>query len=353
MVENTPVKYTSKILKATALLDDTKTLLSLQTAQEKNWETERRSYLEPKPVDRNTIKREILGEIFAEPRLKNYRFKELRNFKVGISVDGVRVGEEGQIPLSLIIAEDTEEFFLRVKETRGESRQASHQNNVYWVMALNNEIDDLVANLYASRQMVAKYDQLRAQNRITSVELDCLANEKTEALHLQSRLREKVAAVLLAGTGLFKGISKDGSVLGKTLAEAFKKFFDFAVPDLYPKLEMGVRPLRGTEAEEVLKAASLSSLPQVFYSGENGLNLVVKEEGSKYVPNPVAEIAKEVHDYLTREHSYGNKVTGKIMEDHFQGVGYGWDRDMLRLVLAVLLRAGSIEVTYQGRRYSN
>jgi len=125
------------------------------------------------------------------------------------------------------------------------------------------------------------------------------------------------------------------------------------VPDLYPKLEMGVRPLKGTEAEEVLKAASLSSLPQVFYSGENGLNLVVKEEGSKYVPNPAAEIAKEVHDYLTREHSYGNKVTGKITEDHFQGVGYGWDRDMLRLVPAVLLRAGSIEVTYQGRRYSN
>jgi hypothetical protein len=56
------------------------------------------------------------------------------------------------------------------------------------------------------------------------------------------------------------------------------------VPDLYPKLEMGSRPLKGTEAEEVLKAVDLKALPQVFYGGEQGLNLVVKD-GAKFVPN--------------------------------------------------------------------
>ncbi len=76
-------------------------------------------------------------------------------------------------------------------------------------------------------------------------------------------------------------------------------------------------------------------------------------EDGKPVFNASADVAKEIMDYIRHEHSYGNKVTGKSLEEHFQGIGYGWERDMLRLVLAVLLRAGTIEVTYQGRRFRN
>ena len=44
---------------------------------------------------------------------------------------------------------------------------------------------------------------------------------------------------------------------------------------------------------------------------------------------------------------------GKALEQRFGGIGYGWDRDMLRLILALLFRAGEIEVTYQGNRFHN
>ena len=140
--------------------------------------------------------------------------------------------------------------------------------------------------------------------------------------------------------------------LGKNLSEILKKLYGHAVPDLYPKLEMGSRPLKGTEAEDFLKAADLKALPPLFYGGEQGLGLVVKD-GAKFVPNPAADIAKEVLDYLVGEHGYGNKEsrTGKALEKKFGGIGYGWDRDMLRLVLAVLFRAGSIEITHAGEKF--
>ena len=323
----------------------------LQTAQEKNWDTERRSN-SPRTRDRNEILREALREIFSDPKLKTYRYRNLKNFRVGITVDGNPTGDEGQIPLSIITAEDDEAFPGKVAEVRNESRQSTHSNDLYWVFALTPEIDTLVVNVYASRQMVNKYNQLRSQNRITNEEAASLSGEKNEVMRLQSRMHEKMTQALERGQGLFRGVSRDASALGKTLGEILKKLFDSAVPDLYPKLEMGVRDLKGTEAEEVLKAANLSALPQVFYGGEQGLNLVIPED-ARYVLNPAADIAKEVMDYIRREHAYGNKVTGKSLEEYFQGTGYGWDRDMLRLVLAVLLRAGSIEVTYQGRRYRN
>ena len=117
---------------------------------------------------------------------------------------------------------------------------------------------------------------------------------------------------------------------------------------------MASRPLKGDEAEQILKAADLKALPNVFYVGDHGLGLVVKD-GPKNIVNTSADVAKEVLDYLKSEHSYGNKDSrmGKALEKRFGGTPYGWERDMLRLILATLFRAGEIEVTYQGNRYHN
>ena len=341
-------------LQAAQFVRNTEEGWKLQTAQEKNWETERRGHLDPKQKDRNDILRETLGEIFTDPKLKTYRYRDLRSFRVGITVDGVRAGDEGQITLALQSADDREAWAGQFAATQDESRQPAHWNDLYWVFGLTAGVDDLAANLYASREMVKKYDQLRAQNRISHEEAACLQAEKVEVLRLQGRVREKTAETLVAGAGLFRGYARHGADLGKTPAEIFKKLLDAVVPNLYGKLEMGARPLKGTEPEEVLKAANLNGLSQVFYGGDAGLGLVVKE-GAKFVPNPSANIAKEILDYLNREHAYGNRDTrtGKALEGHFGGLGYGWDLDVLRLVLAVLFRAGAVELTYNGRRHDS
>lgn len=346
----TPVQGALDRLKAAQFVRETDEGYKLQTAQEKNWDTERRAHLAPKPKDRNDVKREALAEIFAEPKVKTYRYKNLRSFDVGVAVDGTRAGSEGSILLSVVIADDAGELGGKLDQARDESRQATRQNDVYWAFALTPEIDDLIAGLYASRQMVLKYDQMRAQNQITAEESTLLSAEKQEALRLLARLREKLEAALVAGTGQFRGVARDGSALGTNVSEVFQKLLDAVVPDLFPKLEMGVRQLRGSEAEEVLKAANLNGLPQVLYDGPQGFGLIV-QEGARWVPNQSAAVAKEVLDYLRKEHSYGNKVTGKSLEEHFGGLGYGWEREVLRLILAVMLRAGAVEVTYQGRRF--
>jgi len=322
----------------------------LQTAQEKNWETEKKA-LDPKPRDRNEIVRYALREVFGEPVLRTYRHKDYRTFRIGISVDGTTVGDEGDIRVSLSMAEDDSEMSNRINETRDESRKKAHENDVYWVFSLAPEIDELVAQLFASRKMVEKYDQLRAQSKIAPDMITCLQDEKNAVLNTQSRLRDKITEALERGTGMFQGVARDASSLGKSLGEIIKKFLEQVVPDLYPKLEMGSRPLRGDEPDVFLKAADLKALPQVFYVGERGLELVTKE-GSKYVPNPSADVAKEVRDYLASQHEYGNREAclGKALENRFNGTPYGWERDVLRLVLAVLFRAGVIEVSFGGQK---
>lgn len=308
-------------------------------------------YSTVKPKDRNNIKREFVTEIFSEPNLSKYHYKGIKHFKVGLDVDGTRL-VDGQVPVYIRVAEDMDAFSAKVSEIRTESRSPDNKYCIYWVFSLTSDIDNLIMNLHASHQIMIKYDNLRAQNKISRDEVTCLSMERSQAPRLKSRLLDKFKRAMTSGCGVFRGFSKDASDLGKNLPEIMKKLFDWAVPDIYPKLEMGARDLKGTEAEEVLKSTNLKGLPQIFYESREGGGLIVKE-GSKFVPNPSADIAQEIFNYITKMSGYGETLTGKTLESHFGGFEYGWDRDMLRLVLAVLMRAGSIEVTYKGRRFDD
>ena len=325
----------------------------LQTAQEKNWETGRRGHLKPKPRERNEITRSVLKEIFSEPSLRTFRYKDFRTFRIGLAVEGSQL-DGGDLPINVCVAEDNDDLSGRINSIRDESRQSSHENDVYWAFALNSDIDDLVGQLHASRKMAEKYDQLRAQNKISPDEATCLQDEKRAVPDHQNRLRRKMGDALEQGTALSRGVSWDGADLGNGLGEIIKKLMTEAVPNLYPKLEMGARPIDRDHAELLLKTVDLKALPEVFYAGDKGLGLVI-EEGQKYIANVSAEVCKEVYGYLVSEQEYGNKETrtGKALERRFGGIGYGWELDMLRLLLATLFRAGTIEATHQGSRYHN
>ncbi|HUY31328.1 MAG TPA: BREX system P-loop protein BrxC [Pirellulales bacterium] len=341
-------------LHAAQFIRNTEDGWKLLTKKEKSWEDERRGHLDPKPREQNDIRKQVLEQIFDEAEFKTYRFKNYRTFRVGIGIDGARLGDEGDLPLSLGVADDADDLTSRLTEAREESRRQARENDVYWLFCLTPEIDEIVGQLHASRKMVEKYDQLRSRNTITPDEAACLQDEKSTALTYQDRLRDKLTAAMEKGTGMFRGVQKDAASLGKDLGEILKKLFAEVVPFLYPKLEMGARPLKGDEAEQILKAADLKALPIIFYAGDNGLALVVKD-GPKSVVSVTAPVAKEVLDYLKSEHSYGNKESrmGKALERRFCGTPYGWEQDMVRLILAALLRAGEIDVTYQGNRYAN
>lgn len=323
----------------------------LQTAQEKNWETSRRS-IAAKPADRNRIKKDILKEIFSDHRMNTYRYKNLRNFRVGIQVDGEKIMDEGDFQINLMVADDPSDYKDYTRQARDLSRSETGKNQLFWVVPLSEDIHDVVEELHRSREMISSHERIAAQGKLPPDESHCLNDEKIREDRIRRDLKAKLSGVLKISTAYFRGIEKDVAVLGKELPDMARALFDFATPDLYPKLEMGARNLSGKETEQVLTAANLAGLPPVFYDGPDGLGLIIKQ-GAKFVPNGSAGIAKEIYEYLLSKFKYGEKVTGKGIEEHFGGIDYGWERDMIRLVLAVLLRAGLIEVTHQGQKFND
>ena len=74
----------------------------LQTAQEKNWETERRgSPRTEAPGAERDHPASRCEQIFGEPAFKTYRYQNYRIFRIGISVEGSHLGDEGDLPLTL------------------------------------------------------------------------------------------------------------------------------------------------------------------------------------------------------------------------------------------------------------
>ncbi|MBW2084043.1 MAG: hypothetical protein JRI39_13475 [Deltaproteobacteria bacterium] len=284
----------------------------------------------------------MIKEIFTDPKIRTYRYKNLRPFKMSLAIDGELVEQDGDVPLNLVTAWYQEETAERSKEARESS--VARPEEIFWVTQFDDEIHRLIYELFRSKEMISTHERLASQGKLTPEEASCLAEEKVRRDKNHRTLRAKLSEALQAGTGFFRGVQHDGSSLGQSLQEIFHSLLDIVIPHLYPKLEMGIRPLKGDESEKFLTAANLNGLPPLFYDGEDGLCLVTKE-GAKYVPNLSADICKEILSYLIKEYKYGN--------NHFQGMGYGWDRDVIQLVLAVLLRGGAVEVTYQGRKYRN
>ena len=53
--------------------------------------------------------------------------------------------------------------------------------------------------------MVEKYDQLRAQNKISTDESACLQDEKNSVMGYETRLRDKLVEAMERGTGHVPG----------------------------------------------------------------------------------------------------------------------------------------------------
>jgi len=345
------VEAVLKRLKSAQFVRETDEGWKLQTAQEKNWEQEKRGYASVKQSERNEILRRFVKEIFEASKARQYNYKGLRQFSLSLNLDGQSI-QAGQVELDLISADQAEDFSRRRAETESESRHDANRSRLFWLFLVPAPAETLIEDFFASQKMIERYTHLSGQQSITDLEKGLLASERGNIEKLETRLATELRSGLETGVCFFQSLKFEAGDLGAGVAAMTKGLCDKAIPTLYPKVELGCRELDGNEAEEFLKAANLNNLGPVFQPGDKGLNLVTKE-GTRYLPNMKAEIAQEIFGYLKKEHAYGNKVTGKQLADYFGGPGYGWDLEVVRLVLAVMFRAGAVEVTHQARRYRN
>jgi hypothetical protein len=324
---------------------------TLQNSAEKSWSEKRRA-IAPRANERTEALRTAVKDLFEKPELATVQCGALRPLKLGLTLDEHELTSGGQLPLYLVTAptaaamEGVDGVLAR---TWTRSQEHASQSKAFWVWAPTPRVDELLTRLLQS-DLLVRQEGHRAHGSNDHALLALIEEEKRQSDRLRDELQSALRDALALGVGVFRSVRYPAAELGVGLAAVLTVYFDRVVPDLYPHLGLGTRTIKGTEAEELLKSAALTGLPELFYASPKGLDLVVQKD-QRWVVNADAPVARLVLSSLREKHGYGTKVTGKLLEAEFGGLGYGWPVELVQVVLAALLRAGHVEVLHQGMRF--
>lgn len=326
---------------------------SLPTRDFINWKKKKDGIKTPLP-EKKQIVREAIRDIFSEQGISKYRYRNIKSFELSLILDGAEKGTAppGSLKLRLFSEDNTTDR----EEMRRKLQEASwgSKDDFHFLIYLEGRIDDLAAGIYRSEKMVSEYNQLKAQGKINSEEATILEEEKREEARLEGLLKQKITEAIGEGTAVFRGVVRDASDLGDGPEAIFRALFEENVPVLYPQLQHFNISLKGGEVEQLLKAANLNGLSAVFYREDVDEALLVKE-GASYKPNDRAVLLRSLMDHLKERKSYSDSAAlqGRALEEHFRGQGFGADPEVVKLGLALLFRAGRIEVSSGGQRFDS
>jgi len=308
----------------------------IPTPAEDDWELLRNG-ISPKPGDAHRLYAETLAS-FWQPQ-PSYTLFETKPFKAGLGIHGRDV-TSGDLTFQFHLADEGRDFEALANELRGRSQQERRQ--VFWTVPLDNTIDREIVEVFRSREMLARKER-ESMSEDTPL---LIAEERLRQRHHQDQLRRLLRAACLAGRVYFRGhdrspddsavdISKTAAeILGQVLPEVFDRFQEAAA-----KVN-DVR--RGTDA--LFTAQNLRGLPQVF----SQLNLLRDENGQtvfRVDSGPLREVLHRIEERA----NFGETASGRYLADEFAGEPFGWDFEVVRLLVLALMRAEKIEATSKGR----
>lgn len=306
---------------------------------EDDWERVRNG-TNPNPSDIRRLHREISSGFWSPAPA--YTLLNVRPFKAGLVIEG-REEERGDLFVHLALVDEGTAFVALAKELRARSQQ--ERDAIFWAVPVSDAIDRETVELFRSREMESK----KGREARTASETTLIGEEKIRGRRHQGELQRLLRAACLSGSAYFRGNDRSANPSGD-LARAVIEMLRQALPEVYPRFgEAAAKPAdlkRGFEA--IVTATDLQGLPPVFAA----LGLVRDEHGKTVLATDAPSV-REVTQEIERAASEGTKATGKSLVEHFGRPEFGWDFEVIRLLVTVLLRAGAIHVTHKAEVIDN
>jgi hypothetical protein len=308
----------------------------IPTPAEDDWERLRNG-ISPKPGDSHRLYSEVLSG-FWQPQPSHTLF-DTKTFKAGLAIHGREV-TGGDMMFQVHLADEGKEFDALAAELRTRSQQ--ERKHVFWAIGLTDAIDRETVELFRSKEMLARKERETKGEDTPAL----IAEERVRLRRHSDELRRLLRAACLSGRIYFRGNDRSptdravdvgktaAEVLGQVLPEVFDRFKEAAAKATDVK--------KGTDA--LFTAENLQGLPSVF----GGIGLLRDEKG-KTVFRTESGPLKEVLDRIEERANYGDTASGRYVTDEFAKEPFGWDFEVVRLLVLSLLRAGRIEATSKGQ----
>jgi hypothetical protein len=308
----------------------------IPTPAEDDWERVRNG-INPTPGDAHRLYSEMLTS-FWQPQPTHTLF-DTKTFKAGLAIRG-RDTVSGDIMFQVSLANDGPDFMELSSDLRTRSQQ--DRKSVFWAVTIDDTIDRETIEVFRSKQMVEK----KEREAKTADETALIGDEKVRLRRHQDVLRRMLRAATIAGRVSFRGNDRSpddravdmgksaAAILRDVLPEVFDRFKEAAARA--PEVKKGI--------DALFTAENLQGLPSVFAN----LGLLRDEGGSTVFcveSGPLAEVLSRIEERA----NYGETASGRFLADGLLDEPFGWDFDVVRLLVLSLLRAGKIQVTSKGQ----
>jgi len=307
----------------------------IPTPAEDDWDRLRNG-IGPKPGDSHRLYQEVLAGFWQPPPA--HTLVDTKTFKAGLAIHGREI-TAGDMMFQVHLAEDGNDFDALATELRTRSQQ--ERKHVFWAIALTDGIFREGEELFRSREILARKERETKGEDTPAL----IAEERVRLRRHEAELRRLLKAAALSGRIYVRGNDRSpndravdvgktaGEVLGTVLPEVFDRFKEAAAKATDVK--------KGTDA--LFTAENLQGLPSVF----GGLGLLRDEKGKTVFRTETGPL-KEVLDRIEERANYGDTASGRYLTDELSKEPFGWDFDVVRLLVLSLLRAGKIEATSKG-----
>lgn len=308
----------------------------IPTPAEDDWERVRNG-ISPKPGDAHRLYSEVLSG-FWQPQPSHTLF-DTKTFKAGLAIHG-RELTSGDLVFQLHLADDGPEFGALAAELRVRSQQ--ERKYVFWAVPLTNTIDHEIVELFRSRQMLAQKEREERGEDTPAL----MAEERLRQRHHHEELRRLLRAACLTGRVYFRGNDRSPGENAADVGKAASRILGQVLPDVFDRFQEAAARITDVRkaTEAIFTAQNLQGLPPVF----SGLGLVQDDHG-KTVFRVEGGPLKEVLDRIEERANYGDTASGRYLADEFASEPFGWDFDVVRLLVLSLMRAESIEATSKGQ----
>ena len=327
------IKEALHVLEGAGLVRHSDDGYRIPTPAEDDWEQQRNA-ASPRPADTKRLHREaVTGFWTPQP---THTFLNVKPFKAGLLIDG-REDKKGDLAFHLTFAEEGEQFADAVEEMRTRSQQ--EDGTVFWVVPLNEAIDRATVELHRSKDMLSR----KARDAKTKDETALVTEERNRERRHTADLQRLLRTAVLSGTAFFRGNDRSPAPTATDVGKAASAILGQVLPGVFTRFDEGAARANDSKRglEELLKAENLEGLPAVFTT----LGLL-RDEGGKTVFDTDAPALRAVSARIEHDSDYGTKATGRSLTEHFGRDPYGWDFDVTRLLVAVLLAADKIQIRH-------
>ncbi len=218
---------------------------------------------------------------------------------------------------------------------------AELKNTIVWLAKDDDVLADSVTEIVRSDKIVSDIDERQADSDVAQF----LRSERRAADKYRELVGKTLAKTLMAGTMILRGKPTPSGEAGATLEAAVRTVLGSAAKEVFKHHHLVPHRFSTDTAAKLLGIDRLDRVPNDL----NPMKLIGTKGGSPRVDVNHAALAEVLRVFREKAADSGtNRLHGKSLQDIFSAAPYGWSKDAVRYLFAMLLIAGEVEYHVPG-----